>query len=86
MSVNAITKGDSFQILPKLKNKSVDLVLTDPPYDFYEEQKLELHAQFLRLSKGGVIVFAPPENQWILPANQYGFWMKPISTKNTVKS
>jgi len=63
-----------------------DLIITDPPYDFTEEQKTLLHKEFLRISKGWVIVFSPPENQWILPADQYLFWIKPISTKNTSKS
>jgi site-specific DNA-methyltransferase (adenine-specific) len=78
--------GDSFKILPTMEDKSVDMILTDPPYDLKQEQKEFLHQQFLRISKGWVIVFSPPENQWILPANQYLFWIKPISTKNTSKS
>lgn len=77
-------KVDSFLELPKLPDKSVDLILTDPPYNFSQEQKEFLHSQFVRVSKNGVIVFSPPENQW-LPPDQYGFWIKPISTKNTSK-
>lgn len=77
--------GDSFIELPNMADKSVDFILTDPPYDFDKEKKEFLHSEFLRISRGGVIVFSPPENQWILPAAQYGFWIKPISTKNTVK-
>jgi len=42
-----------------------------------------LHKYFTSISSGVVIVFSPPENQWILPADQYLFWEKPISTKNT---
>ena len=83
---NLIYRSDSFIELPKVKDKSVDLILTDPPYDFNNEQKIILHNEFLRISKTGAIVFSPPENQWILPADQYGFWIKPISTKNTSKS
>lgn len=64
----------------------VDLIITDPPYDFDESLKTWFHREFLRVSKTWVIVFSPPENQWILPANQYLFWEKPISTKNTSKS
>ena len=82
---NLITIGDSFDILPKLDSHTVDLILTDPPYDFDWDQKVFLHSQFSRLSRGEIIVFSPPENQWIHPANQYLFWMKPISTKNTSK-
>ena len=81
-----ITKSDSFLSLPTLPDKSFDLILTDPPYDFSQDQKIFLHEHFLRISRGAVIVFSPPENQWILPATQYLFWNKPISTKNTTKS
>ncbi len=78
--------GDAFQILPGLKSKSFDMILTDPPYDFTEEQKIFLHRHFMRISRGAVVVFSPPENQWMLPADQYGVWIKPPSTKNTIKS
>ncbi len=75
--------GDAYEILPTLKTDSYDLVLVDPPYDLRPDQQKFLHKHFLRLSRGTVIVFAPPENQWIQPASQYLFWIKPISTKNT---
>ncbi len=78
-------QGDSFKILPTLEDKSVDLVLTDPPYDFSQDQKEFIHNHLVRIAKSWIIVFGPPENQW-LPPDQYGFWIKPISTKNTSKS
>jgi len=70
-----------------------DLILTDPPYDFKQEKKEYVHSLFQRFvfpgrkphQDGTIIVFSPPENQWILPADQYLFWQKPISTKNTSK-
>jgi DNA modification methylase len=68
-----------------MDDNSVDLIITDPPYDFSLSEKLEIHLEMQRISKGSVIVFSPPENQWILPADQYLFWTKPISTKNTSK-
>ncbi len=75
-------KGDSFQLLPKYKNGTFDLILTDPPYDFDTEEKAFLHREFERLASA-IIVFAPPENQWVTPVGQYLFWLKSISTKNT---
>jgi DNA modification methylase len=78
--------GDSFEILPTLADQSVNMVLTDPPYNTSIHNMVVLHNQFLRICKGAIIVFMPPENQWILPAHQYLFWIKPISTKNTSKS
>ena len=85
MEKNKITIGDSFDILPQIPDNYANIIFTDPPYDFKQEQKEWLQEQFLRISKGVVIVFSPPENQWIQPANQYLFWIKPISTKNTSK-
>lgn len=80
-----IIHGNAFELLPEMGNSSIDLVITDPPYDFKPMQKLTIHNELLRICKGTIIVFSPPENQWILPANQYLFWIKPISTKNTSK-
>ena len=75
-------KADSFQTLPKIPYKSVDLILTDPPYDLTKKQMTFLHEEFTRISKTGYITFSSPENQW-MNASQYAFWIKPISTKNT---
>lgn len=84
--MNEWITGDSFEVLKHFGDKSVDCIITDPPYDLKFEQKLRLQAEFEKISRGAIIVFAPPENQWIFPADQYLFWMKPISTKNTSKS
>lgn len=78
--------GNAFNILPRFRNHAFDAVITDVPYDLNEKQKKFIHSHLLRLSKGTIIVFSPPENQWILPADQYLFWVKPTSTKNTSKS
>lgn len=86
MEINRIFNDDSFELLTRFDDKSVDLVITDPPYDFQIGQKVFIHKHLARISKGWVIVFSPPENQWVHPADQYLFWIKPISTKNTSKS
>lgn len=75
--------GNTFEILPTLASQSVDLIIADPPYFYHADTKHWLQEQFKRICKGTIIVFSPPENQWILPADQYLFWIKPISTKNT---
>jgi len=80
---------DTFRFIREMKDGSVDVVITDPPYDFDFAQKDELQTEFYRVSKSGlVIVFCPPENQWKIfpPSSQYLFWIKPISTKNTSKN
>jgi len=82
--LNFVIDADSFVFLPMMPDKSVDLILTDVPYDLQQDQKQFLHDQFRRLAKRCVIVFSPPENQWAFPdINEYLFWIKPISTKNT---
>jgi DNA modification methylase len=84
LELNKITIGDSFGILPTLPDKIAQLILTDVPYDLNQDQKHFLHTQFRRLASRCIIVFSPPENQWIFPdINEYLFWIKPISTKNT---
>jgi len=66
-----------------LPDKSIDLTLSDPPYDLSKEMIETAHKEIMRVSKAAII-FSPPENQWLSPS-QYGFWVKPISTKNTSK-
>ena len=61
---NGITYGDAKLLLPKLPDKCIDTVLTDPPYDLDRFDQEWYHEQFERLSKGWIIVFGSPENQW----------------------
>lgn len=76
--------GDCRDILPQLPNNCADLILTDPEYYLDEVVKLEFHKLMLPKAPQ-MIIFSPPESPWILPADQYLFWVKPISTKNTSK-
>lgn len=83
---NQILNKDSRQALKALGDNSIDLIITDPPYhEFSMGEKWNLQSEFLRICRGTVIVFSPPEDQWVQPADQYLFWIKPISTKNTSK-
>ena len=84
--IENIILGDTFELLPKILDNSIPVILTDPPYDFSEEQKEFLHQQFLRICSGVIIVFSPWKNPWILPPDQKLYWIKPISTKNTSKN
>lgn len=82
-----ITYGNAKDLLPELDGKCVDIVLTDPPYALSRAEQEWYHSEFERISKGWIIVFGSPENQWCGGnADQYLFWLKPISTKNTSKS
>ena len=79
---------DSLRMLPTFDDNSVDIIITDPPYDFDRDTMGMYTDEFVRISKYGYIVFCPPENQWTghKEPDQYLFWVKPISTKNTSKS
>lgn len=78
--------GDSLDLLSEFPDNSIPCILTDVPYDFSQNKKEWIHNEFKRISSGVIIVFSPPENQWILPADQYLFWEKPPSTKNISKN
>lgn len=83
-----IIHGDSFKLLQDIHTNSVEAIITDPPYDFNEEQMIAVQRQMLRIAEHTVIVFCPPENQWAITRykpDQYCFWVKPVSTKNTNK-
>lgn len=80
-----IYHGDCRDVLPTLPK--VDLVLTDPPYQFSLLVKTELHALFTAVTDGDVIVFCPPENQWEFEGlTRRLFWVKPTSTKNYTRN
>jgi len=84
--MNEFLFGDSFLELPKLPNKSFDVILTDPPYNLSKKQIEYLHAEFTRICDGVIIVFSPERNPWVFPFDQKLYWVKPISTKNTSKN
>jgi len=84
-----LINGDAFELIKEIPDGGVDAVIVDPPYNFNYQQQNDMQRQFERVSKSGlIIVFCPPENQWqIFPkSDQYLFWVKPISTKNTSKN
>ena len=87
MSEIKLYNENCWDILRNMGNDSVSAVITDPPYDFDWEEKDNFHREFERIAPLS-IVFCPPENQWkIFPVpDQFLFWVKPISTKNTSKS
>ena len=76
---------DCFRLVPSMDDNSIDMVLTDPCYDLSKEQMLVLSKEFFRICKGAIYIFCRPGNQWVPEPDQYLFWAKPISTKNTSK-
>ena len=83
--LDTIVVGDCLDVMRQMPDGCVDAVITDPPYNFAHTPRREIHEQLMRVSSSGAIVFCPPENQWQDTADQYLFWIKPISTKNTSK-
>lgn len=78
--------GDSKLILPTLDKSSVDLIITDPPYNLERNLQRFYHREFCRICKGSILVFCSPENQWKFSGVKYLFWIKPTSTKNYSKN
>lgn len=78
--------GDAMDKLKTMSTNSIDMILTDPPYNLSQEVKNALHQEFERVCAGDILVFSPPENQWVFPGVKYLFWVKPTSTKNYSKS
>lgn len=77
-----LIQGDAFKLLTSLDDNSVDCVLSDPPYDFNDKGKAKIVEHCLRVSRGPILLFCPPENQFA-NVESFLFWVKPISTKNT---
>ena len=77
-----IIHGEALDVMAKWSDNSFQAIITDPPYDLTKAEMEEYLLQFRRLAKGTIIIFAAPENQWPT-SDQYLFWTKPISTKNT---
>lgn len=84
--LNKVIHGDSYDELQDFPDNSIPVIITDPPYNLDMETITFYHEQLMGICSGVIIVFCPPENQWEDPADQYLFWEKPISTKNTTKS
>ncbi len=79
-------RQDALEYMKALPSKVVDCIITDPPYDLDQSTKAELHKEFLRICSGDILVFSPPENQWVFDDVKYLFWVKPTSTKNYSRS
>lgn len=78
--------GDSLEYMIQMDDACIDFVLADPPYD----KRFLINAsirQARRVSKGASLYFMYAENVFDLTEkpDQIIFWVKPPSTKNTVK-
>ena len=59
--LNHITHADCMDILPKLPNKCIDLVLTDPPYGMVNRESNGLR----NLDKGVADIVEFDLNEWL---------------------
>jgi DNA modification methylase len=79
--------GDAVEEMHKMARGSVDGVVADPPYSDFD---LINHAvdEALRVAKGTVAFFMYAEDLVHLKhePDRCAFWVKPISTKNTVNN
>lgn len=78
--------GDSIEYMRMMDVGSVDMVLADPPYS--DRQTIDLGIYYARaISKGPTLFFMYPEDLCYLDEkpDQVIHWVKPPSTKNTVR-
>lgn len=71
---------DYLDLLKDLPDKSIDAVITDPPY----EMDLNMD-EFRRVCKGNIIMFCAPLQPFFTP-DDLQYWLKTPSTKNYSKS
>ena len=70
---------DAWEYIKGMGDKSIDLILTDPMYGMpIDMNELE------RVCKGHIIAFCDPKYRYFVP-DEIHHWVKPTSTKNTVK-
>ena len=83
MEINKVIQGDSFELIKEMKDKSVDITITDPPYgiNFQSNYRKEKHKKIIndndfpmkmlgeifRVTKKAVYVFCRWDNLKDLP-------------------
>ncbi len=70
---------DAWKYISTMKDKSVDVIITDPMYD--EAMNMD---ELRRVCKGHIIMFCAPENPFF-KADELAYWIKTPSTKNYSK-
>lgn len=81
-----IEVGNSLEIMRGIDSNSYDFVLADPPYSEFPLINDSIE-QARRISRGASAYFMYAEDIQKLSRqpDQVAFWVKPVSTKNTVK-
>ena len=91
MKVNQIIQGDCLEVMKKIPDKSIDLVLTDPPYEITNAEwdkvpNKEYFDEIFRVSKeqlffGGQFFDLPKKEGWIVWYKK-PYWLKKQFTRN----
>ena len=75
-----VMRGDCWNFISQMKDKSVNAIITDPMYDDKNVNMDELR----RICSGHIIMFCAPENPFFKP-DEIAYWIKTPSTKNYSK-
>lgn len=83
MELNKIYQGDCLEVMKQIPDKSIDLIITDPPYGMnfqsnHRKQKhkkiigddkfpIEIIEEFKRIAKNGIYIFCRWDNLYQLP-------------------
>jgi DNA modification methylase len=70
---------DAWKLITTIKDRSIDLLLTDPMYD----AALDM-GELRRICRGHIIMFCAPEKPFFKP-DELAYWIKTPSTKNYSK-
>ena len=68
MKTNIIYNYSCSKVMKSMPDDSVDLILTDPPYNLGLANKKMFQKEFLRICKGAIVVFAPADPGPLAPA------------------
>ena len=72
--LNKVIQGDCLEVMKKLPDRCIDLVLTDPPYGTTSnewDKVVDFWSEFRRISRGGSIVFSSqPYTSELICANK----------------
>lgn len=78
--------GDSLEIMEQMPENSVEFVLADPPYGDHDLINTAIRTA-RRVCSGASVFFMYAEDLYHLfdHPDQIIFWVKPVSTKNTIR-
>ena len=80
--INQVIQGDCLEVLKSIPDKSIDLVLTDPPYGVtgleWDNDNVEWIKECLRITKNSVVCFATQPFTTKVISNYLEYYIKPV--------